>query len=51
VVGESTVVLAGNAVAESEGHGIAIAAEAQAEMRDNTLSGNRDPQLLDAREP
>jgi parallel beta-helix repeat protein len=51
VVGESTVVLTGNTVAESAGHGIAIAAEAEAELGDNTLSGNRDPQLLDAREP
>jgi parallel beta-helix repeat protein len=51
VIGESTVVLTGNTVADSAGHGIAIAAEAEAELADNALSGNRDPQLLDAREP
>ncbi|MGH6912104.1 MAG: right-handed parallel beta-helix repeat-containing protein, partial [Geminicoccales bacterium] len=51
VVGTSTVVLEANTVADSAGHGIAIAPEAEAELRDNALSGNQDPQLLDAREP
>ena len=44
-------VLEGNAVADNHGNGIVIGWDAKVEQSGNELSGNAEPQLLDARAP
>jgi hypothetical protein len=44
-------VLEGNVVADNRGNGIVIGWEAEVEQNGNELSGNTEPQLLDALAP
>jgi hypothetical protein len=44
-------VLEGNALADNRGNGIVVGWEAQVEQSGNQLSGNAEPQLLDAHAP
>jgi hypothetical protein len=44
-------VLEGNALADNRGNGIVIGWEAQVEQNGNQLTGNAEPQLLDAHTP
>jgi hypothetical protein len=51
IVEGGRAVVEGNAVADSDGNGIVVGPEGEAELTDNELTGNADPQLLDARAP
>jgi Protein kinase domain/Right handed beta helix region len=51
VVEGGRAVLEGNAVADNAANGIVIGWDAEVEQTGNELSGNADPQLLDARTP
>ena len=51
VVEGGRAVLEGNAVADNRGNGIVIGREAEVEQNGNELSGNTEPQLLDALAP
>lgn len=51
IVEGGRAVLERNAVADNEGNGIVIDHEGEARLTDNELSGNADPQLVDAHAP
>ncbi|HEX6114015.1 MAG TPA: right-handed parallel beta-helix repeat-containing protein [Geminicoccaceae bacterium] len=51
VVEGGRAVIEGNAVADNRGNGIVIGWEAEVEQNGNELTGNVEPQLLDARTP
>jgi hypothetical protein len=51
VVEGGRAVLEDNAVADSRGNGIVLGWEAEGEQNGNQLTGNAEPQLLDARTP
>jgi parallel beta-helix repeat protein len=51
VVEGGRAVLDGNAVADNAGNGIVIGWDAEVEQTGNELTGNAEPQLLDARTP
>jgi nitrous oxidase accessory protein NosD len=51
VVEGGRAVLEGNTVADNRGNGIVIGWEAEVEQNGNQLTGNAEPQLLDARTP
>ena len=51
VVEGGRAVLEGNAVADNAGNGIVIDRDAEVEQTGNEVTGNADPQLLDARAP
>jgi parallel beta-helix repeat protein len=51
VVLNGSAVLEGNKVRDSDGHGIAISKGASVELRDNELSGNKTPELLENAQP
>jgi parallel beta-helix repeat protein len=49
IVGTSGATIRDNTIRNSRGHAIAIAADADAEIGDNVMSENREPQVLDDR--
>ena len=51
VVEGGRAVLEGNAVADNAGNGIVVGWDAEVEQTGNEVTGNADPQLLDARAP